>query len=392
MMKPSLKHLLKGLLVALPGAALLSFLAVWQAGDRLAADLLSQLGKRLPDAIVEAGINLPHQHILNDFIVQHIDADLSSLRVQRRLSPVKSCQGRVLQLRGSLYSRPSSTERQILLDWHYGDARESLTLALSCEINWPIAAGLPLAVSIVALLIAMYILPPLPPAQRRIYQSLCDAGLNQRQALTQSQQWHFLNLNQQQAMTLISNVSDASPADTMRQVASYPLIEDDSLKWLQRALEVFDQDLEVALAAANCPELLEFRPATREVIAHGVLIKLPSTPFFYYLWYAQRRLHDDGDGWFVNPPSNRPDHESAAELVTLMKKHGGHQKAINDLTEKGLRAKTLDQNRSKIKDELTQVLSEELAQPFLFETERDHKTARSKYRLIATSQFIRVSA
>ena len=64
-----------------------------------------------------------------------------------------------------------------------------------------------------------------------------------------------------------------------------------------------------------------------------------------------------------------------------MQHYGGHGKAINDLQSNGLKAKTLDQNRSKIKDELVSVLGETLAADYLFETARDAQSGRSKYRI-----------
>ncbi len=41
----------------------------------------------------------------------------------------------------------------------------------------------------------------------------------------------------------------------------------------------------------------------------------------------------------------------------------------------------LDQNRSKVKEELVRVMGEELAAPYLFRMERDPATARYRYRL-----------
>jgi len=50
-----------------------------------------------------------------------------------------------------------------------------------------------------------------------------------------------------------------------------------------------------------------------------------------------------------------------------------------DLDE-GLKGKTLDQNRNKIKTELQRVL-EGLACDYLFDSERDERTARYRYSL-----------
>ena len=58
-----------------------------------------------------------------------------------------------------------------------------------------------------------------------------------------------------------------------------------------------------------------------------------------------------GDGSITNPASNRPDPVLGRDLVELMSRYEGHARAINDLERTGLKARTLDQNRSKIKDD-----------------------------------------
>lgn len=128
------------------------------------------------------------------------------------------------------------------------------------------------------------------------------------------------------------------------------------------------------------PQLL-LRPATSTVVCAGSEVRLPSTPFIYYLWYAHRRLADIDSGWYLNPPSGGSDMAAAGELLVLMDQLGAHPKARRELAEKGLRAKVLDQNRSKAKDELTRVLGEEVAADYLFDAERDGRSARYRYRL-----------
>ena len=64
-----------------------------------------------------------------------------------------------------------------------------------------------------------------------------------------------------------------------------------------------------------------------------------------------------------------------------MKTHDGHQKAIKELEAHGVRAKTMDQNRNKVKEELIKVLGESVAEQYLFETRRDSRTGRNHYRL-----------
>ena len=109
---------------------------------------------------------------------------------------------------------------------------------------------------------------------------------------------------------------------------------------------------------------------------------------FYYAWYAMHRV--SGDGWITNPASNRPDTVLARELVELMSRYDGHAKAINDLERTGLKARTLDQNRSKIKDEIVAALGEKLARAYLFEASKHPDGIHMRYRLHVDSRHIRI--
>lgn len=63
-----------------------------------------------------------------------------------------------------------------------------------------------------------------------------------------------------------------------------------------------------------------------------------------------------------------------------MSQFNGNEKAIRDLENNGLKAKTLNQNRSKIKMELIDSLGEGLAHEYLFESKKDAKSDRVHYR------------
>lgn len=169
--------------------------------------------------------------------------------------------------------------------------------------------------------------------------------------------------------------------------AEFPALYPEQLQWLGLALQFYEGDLTRAFAVACSPPKLQFLPEQRTVMIHGLSLDLPATPFLYYYWYALRRCHGEG-GWFINPPAHGVDRHHHMELIALCEKYGGHARAIKDLHDKGLRSKTLDQNRSKIKDELCRLLGETLAADYLFDTERDGKTARYKYRLSLTAQLI----
>lgn len=142
-----------------------------------------------------------------------------------------------------------------------------------------------------------------------------------------------------------------------------------------QALNIGDQAPNLAM---NPSYELQFEPTTQSVVIDGRRIVMPKTPFFYYLWYAQRQLN--GLPPFVNPSMHHPDIRAGEELAQLMREFGGHARAINDLELQGLRAKTLDQNRNKIKDKLLNQLGN-CAEDFLFMKTRDQKTGRYQYQL-----------
>ena len=151
------------------------------------------------------------------------------------------------------------------------------------------------------------------------------------------------------------------------------------LAWFVLARDQYQLTKEQALDVALAPPTLIFTQEQGQLIIHGLPVTLLKTPYFYYLWYACLRCQSDG--WQLNPPVNRSDKTSATMLVELMQSSGGHSKAINDLLTYGLRAKILDQNRNKLKAELINLLGENLAQDYLFDTERDFKSGRYRYRL-----------
>lgn len=107
-------------------------------------------------------------------------------------------------------------------------------------------------------------------------------------------------------------------------------------------------------------------------------LTMSKTPFFYYYWYIKRSI--DNLPPYINPPSTKPDIGNGRELAQLMRCFGGHARAINELEQHGLKAKTLDQNRNKIKDEMLAHFGE-LAEPYLFLKSRDPKTGRYQHQL-----------
>lgn len=157
------------------------------------------------------------------------------------------------------------------------------------------------------------------------------------------------------------------------------------LKWFIVAVNN-QLKITAAIAVARSPEAIVFNLSQQQVVIHGLTIFLAKTPLFYYYWYAQREINKLPP--YTNPPTNKPDRESGEQLAQLMTAYNGHQKAIRDLTEEGLKGKTLDQNRNKIKAQLQKTIGD-LADDYLFISERDPKTARYKYRLNSAGKTIK---
>lgn len=226
---------------------------------------------------------------------------------------------------------------------------------------------------------------PVRGSNKQIVNILLAHGHPRSDAIALSTAANRCNAAQAQALNVVITKAPQHTAAILKFLdnGGFKNSSAEQLDWFRYGLQKHPECLDDAIHICMAPATLSLYLATGRVVIHGVDIKLPSTPFFYYFWYAQRRHQntDNSEGWFINPPSNRADRNADIELINLMQQYGGHYKAINDLEEKGLRAKTLDQNRSKIKDELYQVLGETLAAPYLFELERDPQTARFKYRL-----------
>ncbi|GEM_PF-1694638 len=147
--------------------------------------------------------------------------------------------------------------------------------------------------------------------------------------------------------------------------------------WLKLALSK-NFSAKEAIKIATSTDELEIDLTNRQVKIHGLTCQLKITPLIYYYWYAQKQK--DNLGAYINPAINKPDREQGQYLAELMQQYDGHKKAINDLLENGLKGKTLDQNRNKIKEELTQQLGD-LAENYLFDSRRDGRTARYQHWL-----------
>jgi len=208
--------------------------------------------------------------------------------------------------------------------------------------------------------------------------------------LTFESHWMLRPSGAKQTASAVLRTIDAPCLDAMAiQVNSTPVNLDSSQAntlgalnaeqraWFFKALEL-GHDTESARQVALSPVSLEIDLCGASLCIHGVNIQLPKTPLFYYFWYAL--CAQQGRAMVLNPSVSRPQVDAGQELAQLMMRHQGHGRAINDLKTHGLKSKTLDQNRNKIRDELLSVLGD-LALPYLFVSERDPVTARYKHGL-----------
>ena len=373
------------LAILLCGLIGLSSLSYQLGLNGAASSLETKLSSTLPEKIIGAGINDSHHELLNDFLVSRINQDLAFLPMSGHVNNIKYCQAQVQSLYGKTYHPPYAALRTININWSVNEHPQTISLAMNCQHNWP---SLLFSQFILALLLAILLISinkPVRGSNKQIVNILLAHGHPRSDSIALSTAANRCNAAQAQALNVVITKAPQHTAAILKFLdnGGFKNSSAEQLDWFRYGLQKHPECLDDAIHICMAPATLSLYLATGRVVIHGVDIKLPSTPFFYYFWYAQRRHQntDNSEGWFINPPSNRADRNANVELINLMQQYGGHYKAINDLEEKGLRAKTLDQNRSKIKDELCQVLGETLAAPYLFELERDPQTARFKYRL-----------
>ena len=370
---------------------LLGALAWWHAGSSFRSHLSVALQQRLPERLQLALQNRLAHGGPQSWVVEQLERDLSSLAASGKLPLLKSCRARVVQLLNEGTS-PAAGWGEVSVHWQFGDGdiHEQTRLSVDCGINLPLLVG---SQGLLALLLmaGMVLLPrPLSGRARVQVQSLMDSGVGYHMARRMQLRIAQFNPLQHQLFNFFCQTAPLPVEVLVHRLsqADFAVLTSDQLAWFYRALapgnipdqvQPWENAINAALAAATGSDRLAFDCREYRISIHGISIALSKTPFFYYLWYAQLRVH--GEGWLLNPPVNRPDREAAESLIALMQAHGGHAKSINDLRDNGLRAKTLDQNRNKIRDELVSALGEDLAKPYLFESERDLKSGRYRYRL-----------
>ncbi|WP_323815140.1 hypothetical protein [Cellvibrio sp. NN19] len=353
----SIRPLQGGLLLLLFIA--LSLGAYLHASYRFTEQLRAYIQENVIEQADKAELYSFNDATTQSYLVQEITRNLASLCAPGFFQVLNDCSAQVMSFKDLRYSDGAGS--RFTLDFHQPPESKPplLQVAVFYRINWFYLLGTQALLTLLVGL-ALALLPkPITPAQAMCIQTLRGYGADEKQAV------------QLAADPRIQTMSDAQ------------------LPWLLKGLELHPQALDKALLIAESPALLEFMPSTKSIRLHGLELTLADTPFFYFYWYALLRLSSD-EGWYTNPAQTRPDLNNSHSLHALFEKYGGHAKAASELQEKGLRAKTLDQNRSKIKDELVRHIGEELAQPYLFDVQRDLRTARFNYRISLAPEFIKI--
>lgn len=320
-------------------------------------DLQTELAGQLPERLAEAlRYSVDDREVLT-YLNQQINDDLANIRIQGMIPLLQSCRSGLIRLSQQTPQDPpiESRLRIISVDWSRGDDVDQAEFTLDCKINAQLLIGINTALALVLISLWSQLPAPLGTNQQKIQAILLQQGY-QPSVVRQI-------LQDPAAQSLLQQIDNPWLILALRQMCSTQIT------------------LTEARAIVEAAPVIHFHHHAHRVVIHGVHIALPKTPYFYFAWYAMQRKHNTLDGWILNPAIDRPDRRQAVALISLMEKFGGHQKAINDLKEHGLRSKLLDQNRNKIKEELNAVLGEELAGSFLFETRRDARSSRYFYRL-----------
>lgn len=360
---------------------LLCCLAYWRASEALSTDLHKVLHQELLPRSYQSELYSQNEKASKQFLAEKINQDFAELCAQSVWQFLTKCSVKVMSINGKAFEK-NSPRREFYL---YGDGKHAQTeivIGLFYQVQWWYLLASQFLVLLSAALL-IYVFPKPVTLQRKHWiDYFKDQGESVSRAHTLSRKIDSLSPLQQANLHDISQKQCLTLPDLVKLISDEELLSmsPEQYPWFLLALYKKHSLKEAKAIALSAPRLV-FEPREKSVLIHGLRIAMPSTPFFYYYWYALRRFNEVEDGWFINPPVNRADSQCSAELAQLISYFGGHSKAVNDLQSKGLRAKTLDQNRSKIKDELVRELGEEVAQMYLFDAERDPKTARYKYRL-----------
>lgn len=331
-------------------------------------------------------------------VAQQLNADLQGLVVTHWYSPLRECVVRLESIDNAGFDDPARSDqsRGVALSFTLlrNQLERDVVLRLSCARNGWVAAGIAGFLGVLFVAIACALPPPLSKTHRQWINYLLERGYSGEQAfdLVRGYDASRLTLSpaQQGALAQLHDSGQRNFAWALDTVIDHRVatLAEAAVDWLVLGLRRDSADLESALALARAPDSVIIDLSAMTLTIRGLLVPTSGTPLFYYAWYAKCRLQ--GEGWITNPASNRPDRAAGEELIRLMTRFDGHARAINDLERAGLKARTLDQNRSKIKDEIVAVLGEPLADTFLFEASKHPDGVHTRYRLAVPGHHIQL--
>ncbi len=328
-------------------------------------------------------------------IGQQINVAMQNLVVNRWYSTHKSCVVRLRRV-DQVMIDDNPAHRIITFGLLRNQLEREVEISVSCSPNGWVAVGIGGCLGLLFIAINLFFPPPLSKVHRQWINYLLARGYSGAEAFDIIRQYDTPRLALSPAqLACIEQLHDQRKHNfsaVLEMVADPRVTALDAaqIEWFILGLRNDPGNVSGALDLAAAEDSLVIDLTELKLSVHGLPVPMSGTPLFYFAWYAMRRL--SGDGWITNPASNRPDLVLGQELVELMSRFDGHAKAINDLERTGLRAKTLDQNRSKIKDDIVGVLGQKLAQAYLFEASKHQNGIQMRYRLQVEALNIRIIA
>lgn len=333
-----------------------------------------------PDSIVNAGTK--------------INSVLNNILNSRWYSGTKNCQVTVYKIDGESITQKNQSTKQYVLLVPRNKISRPVEYGLSCQHN--IESYFLWAILIAIVFYLIYFLIPYPLTQKQIewMSYLLENGYDRRLAYACCSEVKLNSLpftkSQTQSFNALHIPEKKNFREAIQLVSDHRIINlsQHQIDWLEFFMPRCNYEVDQALTLTLSPDIVEIDLEHCTLKIHAIDIEIKKTPLFYYAWYANKKIM--GDGWLTNPQSNIPEKEPGKELAMLMSTYSGHAKAVYDLEEFGLKSKTLDQNRSKIKEVIVSVLGEKLAIPYLFEVQKDETRNRMSYRLKTSSDQIRL--
>jgi hypothetical protein len=324
---------------------------------------------------------------------QQINTVLQHLVVNRWYSPQKECVVR-LQRVDDVIIDDEAMRQDMVFSLPRNQIDREIAIGMSCEPNWLVAVAMAGLLGFFFVGIGFILPPPLSKIHRYWINYLLERGYSGTEAFEFMHRYPESSLAMNAAqLACLEQLHDSGRRNfpSVLKVVTDPRVatlKEAGIDWFLLGLRGDPDRVGGALELATAAESLEINLNEMTLSIRGLSVPIGGTPLFYYAWYAMHRL--GGDGWITNPASNRPDPVLGQDLVELMSRYEGHARAINDLERTGLKARTLDQNRSKIKDDIVAALGEKLATAYLFEASRHPDGIHMRYRLHVEPHQIRI--